>query len=643
MRTPLSAAITASLGALCLTAGCSSRTDMSLTGGAPAQYSHVWVTVQAVWFNTSDTAGPDDAGWAKFPLSTPTTIDLVADNGGTLGALATSLRVLPGSYSQVRLIPLDPSSQPPAASAQAAGASFNAEVDIENSDGTTQRLPLELLNPDKGIGIATALRVPVGNLGGGLAAGSSTTGTFGGTTGANDATQTNGLLDASGGTNQSTTTGTTTTSSTSSTTTTASFAVTVNGTSDLVPFNFGGSTAVNGSPGIMLSQHAAAYDLSEVGGIQGTLTLTGLTGIAGASGLPDIMASAEVLSADGSRHVVVSNTPVHSDGTFLIYPLPTNSSSPTIYDVVIHGGGIATIIIHNVTVTLASSSSTAATTTPAAQTTTGTTTATTPTTTTPATDTSTTTTTPTTTDSSIITPTVNAVSIGTLLPRAAATYTANITTGAGTPLPAGSLVGFYQTPSGQVPYVIESSPLDPFNQILANAQLLSSGTIDTGTFVASGDTITLVSAAPEETAGRYRVAAGAPGFVDGAFVLVGPRAGITTPVTVTVPALSIASGGATGSVLAAVTPATAGKYDQGQLIVAHEGTVVGTASLNGVLGAGGGNVIAPVPAGTPAALYYVSVRVWASRNPAGTLQRQWYSTAVDLRSSTSGSIQLTIN
>src|SRR5262249_33189723 len=185
-------------------------------------------------------------------------------------------------------------------------------------------------------------------------------------------------------------------------------------------------------------------------------------------------------------------------------------------------------------------------------------------------DSSPTTTTPTTTDSSIITPTVNAVSLGTLLPRSAGTYSANITTVAGAPLPAGSLVSFYQTPTGEAPYVIESSPLDPFNQVFANLQLLSSGTIDTGTFVASGDTITLLSAAPREGTGNCLVAASAPGFADGTFgpVVAPPPTGKTA--TVTVPTLSIASGGASGTVLAAVTPATAGKYDQGQLIVAHE-------------------------------------------------------------------------
>jgi len=48
----------------------------------PAQYSHVWITAQEVWFNTSAIAGPDDGGWVRFPLSTPVTVDLVTESGG---------------------------------------------------------------------------------------------------------------------------------------------------------------------------------------------------------------------------------------------------------------------------------------------------------------------------------------------------------------------------------------------------------------------------------------------------------------------------------------------------------------------------------------------------------------------------------
>ena len=66
-------------------------------------------------------------------------------------------------------------------------------------------------------------------------------------------------------------------------------------------------------------------------------------------------------------------------------------------------------------------------------------------------------------------PSLTTVSIGTLIPRAATTYTANITTAAASPLPAGTQVGFYETlqSSGEVPYVIESTPLDPFNRMEA--------------------------------------------------------------------------------------------------------------------------------------------------------------------------------
>ena len=66
-------------------------------------------------------------------------------------------------------------STPLTASAQSAGALYNSEADYVDSSGTTHQLPLELLNPDKGIGIQTSLKVPVGNIGAALS--TSTTGT----------------------------------------------------------------------------------------------------------------------------------------------------------------------------------------------------------------------------------------------------------------------------------------------------------------------------------------------------------------------------------------------------------------------------------------------------------------------------------
>ena len=96
-----------------------------------------------------------------------------------------------------------------------------------------------------------------------------------------------GTVDATGGVTTAATTTSATTATTS--TTSASFAISIDGTRDLVPFTYG--TAANG---ILLSAHPSAYDLSEVGGISGTLTLTGLTNSATLNSLPNIQADAEI-------------------------------------------------------------------------------------------------------------------------------------------------------------------------------------------------------------------------------------------------------------------------------------------------------------------------------------------------------------
>jgi hypothetical protein len=245
--------------------------------------------------------------------------------------------------------------------------------------------------------------------------------------------------------------------------------------------------------------------------------------------------------------------------------------------------------------------------------------------------------------------TINPVSVGTLIPRAATAYQANPAPASGAALPAGAQVAFYQTlaTAGEVPYVIEASPIDPFNQVLASAQPLSRGTIDSGTYSASGTSVTLVSAAPAEGAGRYLVAASAPSFTDGTLTTTvsAPPAGTTTPVAVTVPALTLAPGVTSGSISASVTQATAGKYDHGELLVTHNGALVATTPVDTALAQGAGATITlnGLPTGTSAALYYVAVRAWNSRDATGTLQRQSYPTAIDLRGSATGAVQVTIN
>jgi len=429
-------------------------------------------------------------------------------------------------------------------------------------------------------------------------------------------------------TNNTTTTGTSSSSSSTSSTTstntktTVSFAMSFDGSRDLAMFTYGAKNGVGGQNGVLLSSHPTAYDLASAGAISGTLTLTSLPSTATTntfSNRQNIEATAETLSADGTHHIVVATAPVSTGGTFTLYPLSSNSSTPTTYDVVIHGPGIATMIIKSVAVTVTPPVSTSSNTT---GTTTGTTSATTP------------------------------LSIGTFIPRASTkSFSANVKPTASATLPAGAAVSFYQTlpASGEVPYVIEEAAIDPFNFTLGSDESLSTATIDSGTYTTNGATITLTSSTPTEGAGKYRVAATAPLFTDGAIsfntTVAAPAAGTTTAVPVTVPALTVASGASATSFTASVTQATAGKYDQGEIIVTHDGAVIGTAPLDTALTGGGTVTINGLPGGGSfsSALYYLSVLVWHSGNPAGPLTRQWYSSPVDLRSGSATGVALTIN
>lgn len=559
--------------------GCSSRTDVSATGSTPSQFTHVFITTQEVWFNTNASAGPDDSGWAKFPLKTAVTVDLVTDANGSLGEIASNLRVAPGTYNSILLLPVSPSTAL-TTSAQALGASFNQEADYVDSSGTGHQVPLILPNPEKGIvASGTSLKVPVGKV--------SATGVGGASPASATSNPSSNLFAPTSnlfGT-PATTTGTPTPSSSSSansssSTTIVSFATSFDGNRDLHLFSYSGGKQV----GVLMSTDPAASDLSTTGAISGTLTLTSLTNITNVSNRVAIQASAESLSADGTHHVIVATAPVQTDGTFTIYPLPSNSKNPTSYDVVIHGPGIATIIIKNVSVTKSPPSLTGAASTTGSV---ATTTATTP------------------------------VSLGTFIPRAATSFFVQVVPTSSAALPPGAAVTFYQTlpASGEVPYVIDEVGIDPFNLTLVSSEPLSTGTIDSGTYTSSGSTITVTSSTQSEGAGTYGVGATAPLYADGvSSTKAAPPSGATsstTPVNVTVPGLTPAGGSAVGSITASVT--SPGHFDQGELIVSHNGTIVGAASLNAALTSGAQVTVGGLPSGTSP--YHLSVIVWNSANP----------------------------
>jgi hypothetical protein len=302
------------------------------------------------------------------------------------------------------------------------------------------------------------------------------------------------------------------------------------------------------------------------------------------------------MSADTSHHYIVASAPVQTDGTFTIYPLQSDSKTPTVYDVVIHGPGIQTIIIKNVSVTTTTPSiAAAADTTGAVATTTAS----------------------------------GAVSLGTINPVASsALYYVNVTPNTTTPLPAGAAVTFYETlpASGEKPYAIDEVGIDPINQNLQTSEALAIGPISSGTYSSSGTTITVTSAVPAEGSGKYLVGATAPLFADAGLSTSDEAVpGTTTytafsatptPVNVTVPSLSPANSAGIGSITASIAT-TSNQFDSGELLVSHNGAVVGSVSINSALAASGGSVtINNIPSGV--GNYYLSAILWSSTGAASS-------------------------
>jgi hypothetical protein len=243
------------------------------------------------------------------------------------------------------------------------------------------------------------------------------------------------------------------------------------------------------------------------------------------------------------------------------------------------------------------------------------------------------------------------VSIGTVTAIPATPFTVNLTTT--TPLQAGALVGFYQTlpGAGEVPYLIEERPIDPFNRNFSADQSISRGVINSGPF-ASGADVAFAAATPTEGAATYRVSATAPLFTDGVLttMISAPAASSTVAQLVAVPTLTLASGAVSTSVSMNMSETQPGRYNKGQLIISHDGAIVATAALDTILAQGGlGTVtLSGLPGGTASApfasgLYYVSVRTWNSNTAAIPLNREIYPNPLDLRSGSIGGFGVNID
>lgn len=621
---------------------CDTSVNVAATANAGAQYSNVRITVKELWVNESATASIDDTTWLKFPLATAVTLDLVGLTSGTLNEFATQLKVPPGSYHQVRLFLVD-RTEALTSAAQSAGATYNDEVTGFDANNAQSTVPLEIPASAQGIGIETELVVqaPDAAILAALAArpnargtnttgtdftftGNSTTGTSMGSNGTTLSTTTTATPNATnrtpgnvvdnttnslgnttssiGNTSPGDTTGTPTTNPTTGVDTRTTSAVTGSGLlvfdarRDLTPFRFGDQ------PGFLLNPSLKAYDARKVGTIQGQVSLTQLT-ISTGTGRPDLQVTAEKLNDDSTRRIEVASAPITADGLFTLYPLPLeDSASTTTYDLVIHGPAIQTVIIRAVPVTKGAPAS------------------------------------------------GGSAALGTITLAPADSYAANVSTS--TPVsPRGARVGFYQTlPDDTAPYLIEQQPIDPVSGELAtNVMLSSATTVAFGTF---GTSFTLTSAAPQEGASRYSVAALSPFYGNGAFsnTLLAPPATATDVAAFTVPDAQIPSTTASGTIATQVSAATPGKYDKGALLVTHNGAVITSVPLDAALASSATAATVNVT-GIPASsgttfdrgLYYLEAWAWNSSDPKSTFTRQPVSAPVDLRSTLTANASVTIN
>jgi uncharacterized protein DUF4382 len=596
--------------------GCDTAVNVDATSNVTANYSSVLVTVKEVWVNESATAGPEDTTWQKFPLDEPQTLELVNATDGTLQQLASSLSLPAGTYHQMRLILAD-RTETLTSSASSANATYNDQVTYLDADGNSVTLPLELANAAQGIGIEMNLEVPAATeailaaLGSAAATNSSST-TNGSTSGSTEGSTTGTTTDTTGSTltvddfatSSTDTTSTTTTptvaavSDSSEETVTATASIVFDAARDLTAFNVGDAR------GFLLNPTLAAYDPKDVGTIQGTLDLSLITIPTGGTGRPEIQVTAEDLNADGTRRIVIGSAPVQSNGSFVLYPLPLKSahgSSTTTYDIVIHGPGVRTVIVRAVPVTKGTPSGTS-----------------------------------------------NVLSALALSP--AESYSVNVASSSPV-TQRGARVGFYQSvPDDTVPYLIELRTVDPLTGLFATDENLSgASTIVYGTYASS---LSLAEAAPQEGAANYRVAAVDSLFGDGSYseTVLAPPSTTSDTATFSVPALSIPSSAAAGTIAATVNVASPGKYDKGALVITHDGAVVAVAALDSALTSGATapvviveNVPGSTSSGFAQGLYYAEAWAWSSSDPSGSFTRQPSASAIDLRSTVSANAALTLN
>ena len=535
--------------------------SMSLSGGASVGIDHLWVTVTGIAMHADVTRvfGDGDPGWVVQTLATPITLDLAdpsLSDGGTVSLLKQSVSAL-GTFAQLRLLVAssDPAVQP-ASSAQAQGLQFNDQVQYTDSSGV-HIVPLEIPDIQAGLRLLTPFNL--------------------------------------------------------STDTTTPLAIEWNANSLVRRASAGGADRFTLRNELQLYNQQLLTALGdgnlEIGGsifdsISGQLDTTNFcTGASHVGCIHDVVASATSLSSDSRFHAEVRSVHVSAAGTFLLYPLPSQS----LYDVVIHGGNMRTIVVHDVFVDptgLLKPAPTAL--------------------------------------SSAATPIVpvldtseRAVTVGNALS------------------PTGSRVFFGQTVAGSggtgadVPYAIVTAAADPAPGRPLDSVTLPGGPLQYATFDTATDgngvPPAFASVTPTEGLGAWSTwSQGTLATSTGATTTL--AAGATTA-TVANPAARAAF--AAGTLTVAVSGTTGNGADHAELIVSNDGGTVAVVDVSAQIAAHGGSTTINVPSGAStdapgAAVYGVALRSWVAASETSTTRWVRASAPIDLSSATSASVSLAL-
>ena len=534
--------------------------SISLAGGASVGIDHLWVTVTgfAMHADASHVYGDGDPGWVVQTLATPVTVDLAdpsLSDGGAISLLKQSVSTL-GTYNQLRLLvaPSDPNLTL-SASASAKGLLFNDQVQYTDASGV-HVVPLETPDTQAGLRLLTPFNL--------------------------------------------------------SADTTTPLSIEWNANSSLVR-----RTSTSGADRFALRNELQLYNQQlltalgdgnlEIDGsifdsISGQLATTNFcTGASHAGCIHDVVASATSISSDSRFHQDVRSVNVSATGSFLLYPLPSQS----LYDVVIRGGNMQTIVVHNVFVDPTGLLKPAPT-----------------------------------SLSSVATPLVPVLDTS----ERAVTVTNAL-------VPGGSRVFFGQTVAGSggttadIPYAIASGSADPATGNLLYAVTLPGGPLHYASFDTTTDgngvPPAFTTVTPTEGAAAWTV------WSQGTLATTTSAATILAAAATTVAAPNPVARTefVTGTLTVTLSGTPGGSADHAEIIVSNDGGTVGVVDVSSLLASHGGSATVSVPSGTStaapaAAVYGVALRTWVGGSDTTTARWSHSAAPVDMSANTTANVAL---